>query len=382
MEISLYGFSGKILNFLEKMLDFIFQTVTVLERSVYNMVHEDRIKMYEKRFEDPEKQAQSYMKACLVEHVAMPEESFDWLKKHSSFEGFEKFTRGLFKKNMLHRIVLYCHGNLELEQVKEFTEKTSKYIDERLVVDESEIEMVVENGPPKKKLGKIPYKLEDGKTLKTLKARAKNKDNKSSIVVFYIDLTEDTIKTRILAHLLNQLFDTEFFNELRTKQQIGYIANSYSNVHSNLRLGMEIWVTSSKIESEKIIVKIEEFLNSFLKETLANMPEKEFEELKSSVMSIKMQPYLSMQEVGQINWVEILDQTLVFDRKLKEIEILQEVNFNQFRDWVNGLLSHKKKFFSVQIIPMDDHNVHENLIVEAVKPAIDKSNYYTKDWKF
>jgi len=42
----------------------------------------------------------------------------------------------------------------------------------------------------------------------------------------------------------------------------------------------------------------------------------------------------------------------------------------------------KKKFFSVQIIPMDDHNVHENLIVEAVKPAIDKSNYYTKDWKF
>jgi secreted Zn-dependent insulinase-like peptidase len=369
IQISLYGFSSKILDFLCKIIEFMYKTIQELDETLFKMILENRIKYYEKEFEDAEKQTQNYLKGILIKHSNFPEEIHEWLKTSANFEDFVKFTQNLLKSKLSHNLIYY-HGNLTVTDVSNNAITIEKMIHASSIINLEPFEL-------KKSLARIPIKLASGEVLKLYKQQAKNVNNKNGIVIYYVDLAADNVKNRTLSNMLNQLLDSEIFDELRTKQQIGYISNSYSKTYSDLRLGNEIWVTSTKLKVEEILDKIKKFLDNFVEVFMKKFSDKDFEELKQSMISIRAQPYLSIEEISSLNWGEILDQTYVFQRKVEETEILTNLTNKEFIEWVTIHLADQTQHFPILLEPKDPSINADS----PVKPKLDY-NYYQKDWKF
>lgn len=115
------------------------------------------------------------------------------------------------------------------------------------------------------------------------------------------------------------LMDEPLFDDLRTKQQIGY------DLHCLLRdtfgiLGFSVTVffQAHKFRPEDVDSRIEEFLSKFLK-TLKSMPKSELEETKISLCELKSSADLQLHDEVKRNFAEISSNEYIFDRLQKEV---------------------------------------------------------------
>jgi insulysin len=107
---------------------------------------------------------------------------------------------------------------------------------------------------------------------------------------------------RLLCHMLRE----PLFDELRTKQALGYIVNSYHEIGFSSRPCTEtdstaaihwsvpvdfinISILSRKLAPPEVVMRIDDFLSSFRK-SLANMPESQIQEYASSLSAILVKP--------------------------------------------------------------------------------------------
>jgi hypothetical protein len=127
------------------------------------------------------------------------------------------------------------------------------------------------------------------------------------------------------------------------KQQIGYIANSYPVVLSSLRIGIEVWVSSSKLNASEITQKIVEFVKWFVQEFLAKYDEREFDDLRQSEISIKTKPFHSIQDAAHDFWAEIKYNTLLQNRRQQEIQYLSQLEFKFFKNWAEQIITNSKR---------------------------------------
>jgi insulysin len=106
---------------------------------------------------------------------------------------------------------------------------------------------------------------------------------------------------RLLCHMLRE----PLFDELRTKQALGYIVNSYHEIGFSTRPCTEtdstaihwsipvdfinISILSRKLAPPDVMMRIDDFLSQF-RETLASMPESQIQEYASSLSAILLKP--------------------------------------------------------------------------------------------
>ncbi|MDN3610627.1 insulinase family protein [Vibrio ostreicida] len=144
----------------------------------------------------------------------------------------------------------------------------------------------------------------------------------SAIVVYYqcLDIAPRNIA---LYSLANHLMSATFFNEIRTKQQLGYMVGT-GNMPLNRHPGLVLYVQSPNAAPVELIQSIDEFLNAFYM-ILLELNDYQWHSTKRGLWNQIATPDTTLRGRAQRLWVSIGNKDSQFNQKEKVLEALKKL---------------------------------------------------------
>ncbi|CAN0903648.1 At1g06900 [Linum grandiflorum] len=163
----------------------------------------------------------------------------------------------------------------------------------------------------------------------------KNKSETNSVVELYFQIEpeqgSEAFKLKALIDLFDEIVQEPFFNQLRTKEQLGYVVRSSPRVTYRIH-GFCYVVQSAKYNPVYLEGRVETFING-LEDLLQGLDESSFENYKNGLLSKLLEKDPSLQDETDRLWNQIVDQRYVFDFSLKEAEELKNITKSDVIEW-------------------------------------------------
>ncbi len=164
----------------------------------------------------------------------------------------------------------------------------------------------------------------------------KKMEIENSAAVIEVQLDQTTPRLRGTLMVLDTALQPQFYNELRTSQQLGYIVNS-GMTELEKTLSLIFLVQSGKYDATTLEQKIDAFLPGFFS-TLSEIPEEELETLKESVVNGKLQKATSLSaEAGRLFNIAF-EYDARFDYNSEEISAVEKLTREDLRRLVRNYL--------------------------------------------
>ena len=227
------------------------------------------------------------------------------------------------------------HGNFDISNATEIKNSVSKHLDliEHIMDEYDENKFHLQN-----------YVFQPGEVTR-FEVDLKDKNNINSCIEYYLQIspTNDDIKLRVLTDLLSTIIREPCFNQLRTKEQLGYV------VFSGLRkgrtsIGFRVLVQSER-SSEYLEYRIDEFIRKFGKYVNHELTDENFYKFKQALIDAKLQKLKHLSEETNRLWSAITDGYYEFDARQKHASLLETVTkqefINFFNEYVAGVENNK-----------------------------------------
>ncbi|XP_073021907.1 nardilysin-like [Primulina eburnea] len=169
--------------------------------------------------------------------------------------------------------------------------------------------------------------------------RVKNKLETNSVVELYFQIEPegvDLTKLKALTDLFDEIVEEPLFNQLRTKEQLGYVVDCSARVTYRI-LGFCFRVQSSEHDPVYLQGRIENFING-LEKTLDKLDSETFENYKNGLMGKLLEKDPSLLYETNRFWGQIVDKRYMFDMSKKEAEELNGVQKKDIVDWYRTYL--------------------------------------------
>eukprot|EP00899_Mesostigma_viride_P003587 jgi/Mesvir1/13229/Mv12754-RA.3 len=152
---------------------------------------------------------------------------------------------------------------------------------------------------------------------------AKNKSEDNSAVENYFQIAPETSHPNLyaLAGLLEQALHEPFFDQLRTKEQLGYTVDCGMRCTHGV-VGFALRVQSATHGPEHINSR----MTSFLVEAVArlrDMSPAEFDKHRAALISAKKRKPTCMLEASDRQWEQIWERRYDFDHRAREVSVLE-----------------------------------------------------------
>ncbi|KAL3625772.1 hypothetical protein CASFOL_030301 [Castilleja foliolosa] len=170
--------------------------------------------------------------------------------------------------------------------------------------------------------------------------KVKNKLEKNSVVELYFQIEPEEganlAKLKALTDLFDEIVEEPLFNQLRTKEQLGYVVDCSPRVTYRI-LGFCFRVQSSEYNPVYLQGRIDTFING-LEEMLKGLDHDSFENYKNGLTGklLEKDPSLSY-ETNRL-WGQIVDKRYMFDLSEKEAEVLKDIQKEEIIDWYRTYL--------------------------------------------
>ena len=175
-------------------------------------------------------------------------------------------------------------------------------------------------------------------------------DHADSALWYYIQGADDSIEEQARMRLLAQLMGADFFHELRTQQQLGYVVQGMYYPLVKVP-GMVFLVQSPTHDVSGIDDSMQQFFGSFAK-SLASMPAETFEEHRATLLLQLRETPKSLAEQGGEWWSDISDRYLAFDRRQQLIAAVQGLSQKAMADYYwKTFLAPERRRLSVAAVP-------------------------------
>nr|WP_224745987.1 insulinase family protein [Neiella litorisoli] len=149
-----------------------------------------------------------------------------------------------------------------------------------------------------------------------------NEHQDSAVVVYYQSAFATPYRMALFA-LTNQLMSATFFNELRTRQQLGYsVGTGYMPLSSFP--GLLFYVQSNVASPSTILAVIDDFIQQFPL-VLLELSEQSWQQTKASLMAQIMDKDGSLQEKSKRFWVSISNGDVEFNQRERILAELQQI---------------------------------------------------------
>lgn len=173
-----------------------------------------------------------------------------------------------------------------------------------------------------------------------LSRKEPNTNDENSAATFYFQLPSRSINEYLLMELLADAIEQPFYNDLRTKQQLGYIV--YSGVRARESIYSLAFVTqSSLVDGSELVRRIETFIQDWVPK-LAEMSDSEFEEYRQGILVRKEEPDQRLTIQAGKFWGEISLRDVeepLFDRYEREVKFLRSLKKQDFLSFCKELLN-------------------------------------------
>ncbi|MCZ2723360.1 insulinase family protein [Marinomonas sp. 15G1-11] len=139
---------------------------------------------------------------------------------------------------------------------------------------------------------------------------------------------DNELKSKMYFAILNQLFATEFYSSLRTRQQFGYIVSTHNFVMQNIP-SLAFTVQSPNRSNTEIVTAIERFITN-QHSRIEELSRYRFDKAKTTIMQSLLREPKSLKETTGRDWREIAKLAPDFKRKERLIETLDAISMEEF----------------------------------------------------
>lgn len=297
------GFTESLISF------FPYLKLAPLELSPekFELIKEDLLRDYENHLKgSPIKQSFDHFKKAIFAHYS----TFNQKKRVISkitYSAFQNFQEHLFKQTYLKGLIV---GSLNEEEAKKLIEPLNQTLH--------------------KEPGSYaaPYypkiKSEKGPSAYTFATQAEG-----DALFLALETDQYTPRLRNVQEMLSQVMAEAFFNELRTKQQTGYIVMS-DTLETQKHLFTYFGAQSTNYTPDELLWRFELFIETYLNNLKElNISKERFEILKSSLINQIKIPPATLQLFGEQNFRLAFD-TEDFDWNKKRLDDLNAMTYEEF----------------------------------------------------
>lgn len=160
-----------------------------------------------------------------------------------------------------------------------------------------------------------------GKKLTVLKISEPNFSNQNSASQVIIQCMSRAVKDQMLIQILSAIIEQPFYDDLRTRQQLGYIVSSGIKASEETRT-LSLIVQSSIATAEKLTREILKFLDFFKQKELDPLSEMKFNSFVKGILDRKLEPDKVLATEATRNWSQISNEKYQFDRIQTEASVL------------------------------------------------------------
>ena len=136
--------------------------------------------------------------------------------------------------------------------------------------------------------------------------------------------------------VIDSLMQPQFYNELRTSQQLGYIVNTGMTLLEKT-LGLVFMVQSGEYDAEILEKRIDVFLLKFF-ESLKELPEAEFTKIKKSVLHSKLHKSTSVFGEAERLFTIAFERNAEFDLNSESIKAIEQLKMEDILQAVDSYL--------------------------------------------
>ncbi|GAV58620.1 Peptidase_M16 domain-containing protein/Peptidase_M16_C domain-containing protein [Cephalotus follicularis] len=168
----------------------------------------------------------------------------------------------------------------------------------------------------------------------------KNQSETNSVFELYFQIEPEvgveSTKLKAMVDLFSEIVEEPLFNQLRTKEQLGYVVQCSPRVTYRI-YGYCFCVQSSKYSPVYLQERVENFIKG-LKEMLEGLDDESFGNYRSGLIArlLEKDPSLSC-ETNRF-WSQIIDKRYIFDFSQKEAQELRNINKNDVINWYKTYL--------------------------------------------
>lgn len=160
--------------------------------------------------------------------------------------------------------------------------------------------------------------------------------------VLLIEEGSHTFEKRAAQGVLGHLLHEEFYDALRTKQQVGYIAMAV-NKEVERQLLQYFAVQSSSHKPKELAYRFEQFLEDFLKQFREKVSEERFETIRSRMLETLAMPPEALSSMGRKLFLLGFDYEGDFEWIDKRIQALEALTYESTWDAAREFLSRSNK---------------------------------------
>lgn len=178
-----------------------------------------------------------------------------------------------------------------------------------------------------------------------------NPANDNSVSYVMLQSLDRSEKDHMLIELLNSIVEEPFYNELRTKKQLGYIVASGVKGIENTRT-LSFIVQSNVASADSLTIEILSFLDQMESNILAKITKGDFAVYVKSLIDKKTEPDKDLATEVTRNWSEIASGRLQFNRRQKEVIALLDLEKKDILEFWQKLYStNGRRILITEMIP-------------------------------
>lgn len=245
-----------------------------------------------------------------------------------TFKDLQNFTKeklwskGIFVQGLIH-------GNFEYSTAKEVSQDLEDAFNARKQIADSkaQVDEIVRFQSVHLDVGEnVRYELP-----------LQDPSNVNSCLEYFVQVgkvEKNNARLRVLTDLLATMLHEPCFNQLRTKEQLGYV------VFSGYRLTRSYFGLRVLVQSERpcdyLQYRVERFLESFKKQKLgAALTDEVFTKYKQSLKNMKLTQLKNLGEETSLYWNAINNGFYDFEQKTEDVKILETVTQQELVDFFN-----------------------------------------------
>ncbi|KAM1995522.1 hypothetical protein ACFX15_028559 [Malus domestica] len=171
-------------------------------------------------------------------------------------------------------------------------------------------------------------------------SNVKNKSETNSVIELYFQVEQEagieSIRLKTLIDLFDEVVEEPLFNQLRTKEQLGYVVECGPRVTYRV-YGFCFCVQSSEYDPIYLQGRVDNFING-LEEMLDGIDDDSFENYKSGLLAKLLEKDPSLTYETNRFWNQIIEQRYMFDQSKREAEELGSIQKKDVIDWYKTYL--------------------------------------------
>lgn len=262
--------------------------------------------------------ANSVLKSVLYNDCYTGEESLSELQS-IYFEDFNDFQHTLFHKMYLKG---YVTGNITKQDAKNVYQQISDTLCNQ--------PFPLRDHPEKKVL-----KLSSSDSPKHIALRSPQLGFAS---ILLIQVGKFSPYNQAIQLLLSRGISNMFFDDIRTKQQLGYLVHA-THTEAKNELMQLFYTQSASCSAQELLLKHELFIENWIRHIHTNISEERFDTLKTTLLKELRMPDNNLNEMADREFALTYEYDEDYERKQRVAEAIENLDYTDFTQRATAMLS-------------------------------------------